>query len=195
MLAGFRTAFGLVTLVVSATQLPSQTAEKAGKPARPSVGDLARDFELSSIDDKKVKLSTLTRNGPVVLIVLRGYPGYQCPICNRQVGDLLSNAKEFKDAKTNVVLVYPGPSDELKKRAEEFVRGKSLPEHFHLLLDPDYRFTAAYDLRWQAPGETAYPSAFVISTDGKVRFAKVSQSHGDRASTEDLLKALGTKNE
>jgi hypothetical protein len=77
-------------------------------------------------------------------------------------------------------------------RAEEFITGKTLPANFHLWIDPDYSFTNAWHLRWDAPRETAYPSTFVIAPDGKIRFAKISKTHGDRASAEDVLKALAT---
>lgn len=59
--------------------------------------------------EKTAKLSELTKTGPVVLVVLRGYPGYQCPICTRQVADLRRNADEFAKLGAKVVLVYPGP--------------------------------------------------------------------------------------
>jgi peroxiredoxin len=88
------------------------------------------------------------------------------------------------------VLVYPGPAGGLEGHAEEFARGKALPENFHLVVDPDYTFTNAYDLRWDAPKETAYPSTFVVGADGKVAFAKVSHTHGDRAKLDEVLRAL-----
>ena len=83
---------------------------------------------------------------PVVLIVLRGYPGYQCPVCNAQVGQFLARARNFAAAKANVVLVYPGASAGIKEHAGEFIRGKTLPGNFHLVLDPDFKFTIAYGL-------------------------------------------------
>lgn len=187
-----RLILGLV-LLLGTPPVPARSTEEAKKPQRPSVGDQAPDFKLSSIDDKTVELSSLRKEGPVVLVVLRGYPGYQCPICTKQVSGLLGDARKFKDAGGNVVLIYPGPSRELKKHAEEFVRGKSLPDNFYLLLDPDYRFTNAYDLRWDTAGETAYPSIFVIGADGKVQFAKISKSHGDRASSTEMLKVLESR--
>ena len=122
------------------------------------------DFALDSLDGQKVSLSALADQGPVVLVVLRGYPGYQCPICTAQVGELMGKAREFQDARSRVILVYPGPSEGLKQRAGEFIRGKTLPENFQILLDPDYTFTKSYGLRWDAPKETAYPSAFVIDS-------------------------------
>jgi peroxiredoxin len=142
------------------------------------------------VRDKNVELAKLTKNGSVVLVVLRGYPGYQCPICNQQVGDFLKNADDFKKSGAQVVLAYPGPNVGLKERAKEFIADRTVPDHFHLVLDPDYRFTNSYGLRWDAPRETAYPSTFVIGADQKVQFAKVSKTHGDRTKAQTALKAL-----
>jgi hypothetical protein len=47
--------------------------------ATPSVGQRAPDFTLSTPTGEQLSLSALTSQGNVVLIVLRGYPGYQCP--------------------------------------------------------------------------------------------------------------------
>jgi peroxiredoxin len=166
---------------------PAQARDKAG---RPEIGDEAADFELDSLGGEKVKLSKLTDEGPVVLIVLRGYPGYQCPVCNAQAGQFLSNADKFQAAKARVVLIYPGPARGLKNHAEEFMQGKTLPDNFRLLLDPDYAFTNAYGLRWAAPKETAYPSTFVIDGKRKIQFAKVSMTHGGRTSPQEVLRVL-----
>lgn len=166
-------------------------AAAAEKP--PAVGQEAQDFELAALGGEKTKLSKLTEAGPVVLVVLRGYPGYQCPLCTRQAGEFLAKADLFKKAGATVVLVYPGPADGLKERAGEFVKGKDYPDHFRILLDPDYTFTAAYGLRWDAKNETAYPSTFVVDGGRKVTFAKVSKEHGDRAKVADVLKALAAK--
>jgi len=158
----------------------------------PTVGELAKDFTLSTVDGEAAQLSRLQKAGPVVLLVLRGFPGYQCPVCNAQVGQFLASAKKFEALKANVVLVYPGPADGLKEHAKEFIRGKTLPRDFYLVLDPDYDFTQAYGLRWEAKNETAYPSTFVIGQDGKIQFAKVSKTHGDRASAEQVVKVLSS---
>ncbi|MHC5540484.1 peroxiredoxin family protein [Singulisphaera rosea] len=178
---------GLTAAIGVAMVIPGRIVEAA--PA-PKVGETAPDFELSSVAGEKVRLSKLALRGPVVMIVLRGYPGYQCPICNGQVGEFLGRAREFQAAKANVVLIYPGPSDALKQHASEFVRGKTMPENFHLLIDPDYTVTDRYGLRWDEPRETAYPSTFVIGTDREVRFAKISRSHGGRSKASEVIEAL-----
>src|SRR5262249_25517184 len=65
------------------------SAAAAEPPAKatsvgPKIGDEPKDFELTALGGEKVKLSKATESGPVVLVVLRGYPGYQCPICSGQ---------------------------------------------------------------------------------------------------------------
>ena len=156
----------------------------------PAVGDKAPDFTLSTLQGRRVRLSEVSAKALVVLVVLRGYPGYQCPLCNQQAHDFLKNAQGFADAKVRVVLVYPGPPDNLGTRATEFVSDKKLPENFDLLLDPGYEFTNLYGLRWDAPNETAYPSTFLIDQKGTVFFSKISKTHGGRTKAAELLEVL-----
>jgi peroxiredoxin len=179
----------LLLAILLATQ--GNALATAGEPNhRPAVGDKANDFALNTLDDKTVRLSELIHSGPVVMVMLRGWVGYQCPLCTRQVADLRAHAKQLADSGAQVVMVYPGPADGLKQHAEEFVGGKSLPSKFYFVLDPKMQLVSDWDLRWDAPNETAYPSAFVIDANGVVRFAKVSTSHGGRASANEILAAL-----
>jgi peroxiredoxin Q/BCP len=168
-------------------------AGRAAADKPPAKGDDAQDFELKDLSGNATNLSSLTAKGPVVLVVLRGYPGYQCPFCTKQFGDFLANADGFNKAGAQVVFIYPGSADNLKKHAEEFVNDKSIPEHFHLLLDPDYVFTNAYGLRWDGPKETAYPSTFIVNPKLKITFARISKTHGNRTKASDVLKALADK--
>ena len=169
-------------------------ADNADSSKPPAVGDIAADFKLNDLEGKSISLGDQRKSGPVVLVVLRGYPGYQCPICTKQFGELMGNAKKFADAKATLVFVYPGPASDLDKYAKEFVSGKSFPENFRFLIDPDYKFTEQYHLRWNKPQETAYPSSFVIDKQGLIQFAKISHSHGDRASSSEFLEALAKLN-
>ncbi len=162
----------------------------ASVAAIPKVGDRAPDFTLAQIDGRKLTLSTELKSGPVVLIVGRGWVGYQCPFCNRQFGDFLKTASEIEALGARVVWVYPGPTEDVQKRAEEFAAGKAFPPNFRFVLDPNYTFTLSYDLRWDAPKETAYPSTFVIDRTGIVRYALVSKEHGGRAPAADVIAAL-----
>lgn len=170
-----------LTLCIAQTQTAS---------VPPKVGEKAPAFEVTTLDHRAVSSNRILRSGPMVLVLLRGYPGYQCPFCTRQVGELIEKADEFAKRKATVVLVYPGPADQLSRYATEFMGGKNLPSNFRFTLDPGFKFTETYHLRWDAPGETAFPSTFVVGREGKVVYAKVSRSHGDRAPLAEVLAAL-----
>jgi peroxiredoxin len=157
----------------------------------PEVGQKAPAFALSTPDGKQVRLSEFAGKTTVVLIVLRGYPGYQCPYCVRQVHDFVENASGFASAGAQVVLVYPGPPADLDLHARDFLAKQNpLPKNVHLVIDPDYKFTNQYGLRWDEPHETAYPSTFLIDRHGFVFFRKISSGHGDRTTAAEALTEL-----
>lgn len=158
--------------------------------AQPKVGEKAPDFTLKTLEDQDVKLNDLTAKEKVVLVVLRGWPGYQCPLCTKQVRDFTDSVGEFAKAKARVVMVYPGPSDKLKAHAKEFLGNTEWPEEFTFVTDPDFTMVNAYGLRWDAKSETAYPSTFVIDRKGMVQFAKVSKGHGDRSKADGVIEAV-----
>ena len=158
--------------------------------APPAVGDKAPDFALSTPTGKSVRLSEEVSKGPVVLVVLRGYPGYQCPYCNRQVQDFIQQSQGFASAGARVLMVYPGPPQDLGDKANEFLADKKLPDNFDLVLDPGYEFTNQYSLRWNADHETAYPSTFLIDKQGVIFFSKIVKEHGGRTTAAEIMDAM-----
>lgn len=165
----------------------------AAMAAPPAEGSKAPDFTLQTPKGESVRLSELVDDGPVVLVVLRGWTGSHCPACTSQVADLLKHRKEIARHAKNVVLVYPGITGGLGQRAGEFLANANqprLPEPVTLVLDPDSSMIERYGLRWDAPGETAYPTTMVIDGAGIVRWSKTSQTHKGRASAEEVLAAL-----
>jgi peroxiredoxin Q/BCP len=186
--------FAAIVGLASASGVMAQPAMTMTTAPTPIVGTKAPDFSLRSPDGALVRLSDALAQGPVVLVVLRGWPGYQCPVCTRQFGSFMGRATALDASGARVLFVYPGPADDLDAHAREFVRGKQLPGSFTFLLDPAYAFTQSYGLRWDAPQETAYPATFVIDRDGVVRYAKVSRTHGDRAPVDDVLAAVAALN-
>jgi peroxiredoxin Q/BCP len=183
----------LVATLAVAIACGAVRADESSVPAAkapPKIGDKAEMFTLQSLDGEKVELKNLLKEGPVVVAMLRGYPGYQCPACTRQVAGYVKLADDFAKAGATVVFVYPGEAKELKTRAQEFLKQTELPAPLTLVLDPDHKFVTASGLRWEALNETAYPSTFIVDGDGKVTFRKISKSHGDRAEAADVLKAV-----
>ena len=157
----------------------------------PAVGQIAPDFTLQTTTGQAVNLSTQTGKGTTVLIFLRGYPGYQCPFCQKQAHDFITHAADFAAKKTNVLLVYPGPPADLDQHAREFLaKQAALPSNVVLVTDPDYKATNLYSLRWDAPNETAYPTTFILDRSRKVLFQKISRSHADRTTASEILGSL-----
>ena len=186
----FRALVAVLSISIASGAVRADQAAKPTAQAPPKVGEMAEMFTLQSLDGKKVELKKLLKQGPVVVAVLRGYPGYQCPACTRQVGGYVKLADDFAEAGATVVFVYPGDAKELESRAQEFLKQTELPAPLTLVLDPEHRFVTATGLRWEAPNETAYPSTFIVDGDGKVTFRKISKTHGDRAEAADVLKAI-----
>lgn len=185
-------AAATLALIAAAPIAWGQSAKRAPSPAAAEtihVGADAPAVTLPTYSGDEIDLGEAYADSKTVLVVLRGYPGYQCPLCSRQAGDYIKNASRFAAAGVNVVLVYPGPSAQLGSKAEEFLAGRSLPEPITLALDPDYELTEAYGLRWDAPRETAYPTTLVVEQGGRVGWATVSKTHGGRVAAKDALAA------
>ncbi|MBX7167236.1 MAG: peroxiredoxin family protein [Pirellulales bacterium] len=157
----------------------------------PVIGDPAPGFDLRTIDGQSISLGALTTDSNLVLVVMRGWTGYQCPLSAGQMAKFAKQATAFAKAGAKVVFVYPASAEQIDARMADFMQGRTLPDNFLLAADPDFALTTAYGLRWQAPFETAYPATFVIDRQSVVRYAKVSQGHGGRATAAEVLEALG----
>ena len=157
----------------------------------PPVGAKAPDFTLSTPSGRAIRMSGVQQGHDLVLVVLRGFPGYQCPYCMKQVHDFVEHASGFAAKKATVLLVYPGPPADLDQHANDFLaKQPELPSNVILVTDPDYTVTNLYGLRWDAPNETAYPSTFILDKKGMIVFEKISHTHGDRMSAQDALDHL-----
>lgn len=179
-----------VCLVFSSINLQADSSN-----AGPEEGSKIGEITGTTMNGEKFILSKLVEQGSVVIVMLRGFPGKQCPVCSTQVAGYIAKAEEFEQQRnTPVVFIYPGGVDDLEKRAKEFTtpleEEVDLPGNFTFLLDHDYRITNQLDLRWDVPNETAYPAAFVIDHDGYIQYAKVSDNHGDRATADEIIEFL-----
>ena len=117
-------------------------------------------------------------------------PGISAPTARSRCTITWPIADAFAKQGAQILLVYPGPPADLGQHAKDFLAGQPLPENFHLVIDPDYAFTKLYDLRWDAPHETAYPSTFILDRHDTVLYRKISHSHGDRTTAAEVLAEL-----
>ncbi|MBS1798566.1 MAG: redoxin domain-containing protein [Acidobacteria bacterium] len=159
--------------------------------ATPGIGQYAPDFTLSTPGGEQVTLSSLNASGSVVLIVLRGYPGYQCPFSQLQFQSYQQSAAQFAALGAQVLFVYPGAdSKNLVEDARQMIGNTSLPSNVRVLLDPDYHFTNQYGLRWNDANQTAYPSTFLLTKGGFVIYAHTGRTSSDQTPPADALAVL-----
>ncbi len=167
----------------------------SGEPivAQQKVGDRVHDFELPIVGSKDLlQLSEEYRQGPVVVVVLRGDPGYQCQLCVRQLASLSNRSTAIKPLASRIILVYPGDSSDLEQRAKRFKGSRRLPEPLVIVRDDQMKMVRQWGLRWDKHHETAYPATYVIDRNGDIRWKKVSRSHAGRSTVEEILKELRT---
>ena len=177
----------LLTLIPTANPLRGQ-----GVPQnQPGVGQRAPDFELPLVGQKKfLNLRDEYRDGPVVVIVLRGYPGYQCPICKNQFNAVVNRAKALSSESKCVVLVYPGKADQLEKNSKRFLGSRKLPHPIRVVRDDDMQMVKEWGIRWDARNQTAYPATFIVDQNGRIAWKKVSSTSAGRSSVEEILREL-----
>ena len=155
------------------------------------IGQRAPDFELPLVGENRfLNLQDEYRKGPVVVIVLRGYPGYQCPLCKNQFNAVVNRAKALEAETGLVALVYPGKTEQLAKQAERFLSSRRLPDPITLVRDDNLQMVNDWGLRWNTRGQTAYPATFVIDKNGRIAWKKVSTSYAGRSTVEEILREL-----
>lgn len=158
---------------------------------QPGVGQRAPNFELPLVGEKRfLNLRDEYRGGPVVVIVLRGYPGYQCPICKSQFNAVVNRAKALSAETKCVVLVYTGKADQLDKNSKSFIGSRRLPQPIRVVRDDDMQMVSEWGIRWQERNQTAYPATFVIDQNGRVAWKKVSSTSAGRSTVEEILREL-----
>ena len=166
-------------------------AEDPVVPKQLEVGDRAIDFDLPVVGGEEyLSLRDEYEDGPVVVVVLRGYPGYQCPLCSQQVCSIRNRARALGSVARRVILVYPGEGTLLQRHAEQFMGSRSLPDPLVIVRDQEMKMVTEWGLRWDTPRETAYPAAYIIDRNGRVRWLKVSDNHAGRATVDEIVREL-----
>ena len=104
------------------------------------VGEKAPNFTLKNAFGKKVKLSKVLKNGPVILSF---YRGAWCPFCNLQLNILHKSMPHFKKYGAQLILVTPQMPDKSKGQIEKS------KYTFEVLSDLDSKVMKKYKLFYE----------------------------------------------
>jgi peroxiredoxin len=164
--------------------------DEAPANASVSVGTFPQSFV--DCNGETVDLTVYRGKKKVVLVVLRGVPksekGEFCPSCIAQAGSLIANRREFEELSTEVLVVFPGPSERRGEFFQKVVkRTPSEPQWlFRILLDQDCSACTRLGIR----DDFAKPSTYILDTQGEVVYAYVGETSTDRPSVKAILDRL-----
>jgi peroxiredoxin len=168
-----------------------------------AAGDQAPDFSLPDVHGNSVSLSSLLKEGPVVLTFYRG--GW-CPYCNIQLrayqailpqiralgGCLAAISPQLPDsslstAETNA-LSFPVLSDVGNFAARNFGLVYALPEELRAAMRSNNKALPGIngDESWELP----VPATYVIRTDRRIALAYIDVDYRKRLEPNAILAAL-----
>lgn len=191
----FKTLLFAVLLAVA--PIYGQDASKALK-----VGDKAPQFTLKNALGKKVKLSTLLKNGNVVLTWYRG--GW-CPYCNRALQGWQEVLPKIKAQGATFVALTPElPDYSLSTKEKHQLTFEILTDlnnevanRYGLVFTLDENTAVRYEKGF---GLSAYngnhlnqlpmPATYIINQKGVIVYAFVNADYTQRANTEEVIKKL-----
>jgi len=174
----------------------AELAERGVAASALSAGEMAPDFTLPEAGGRPIALSSLLRDGPLLLIFFRGS---WCPYCDLQLRAIGRMLPDLADAGARAVAVSPAPPDP----------GAADSLGFPLLTDYGNRVARLFGLVWEMPEDVAayyrargmdlptlngtgawelpMPASYVIRSDGIVHFAQVDSDYRRRPEPATLL--------
>jgi peroxiredoxin len=173
------------------------------KPEGLKIGDMAPDINAVSQDGKNIKLKKLLATGDVVLVF---YRGQWCPFCNKQLSKI-NDSLSFIIAKGATVLtITPETADNIKKTIEKTKASYSIIEDKGMSIMKNYKVNFAidedtiekykkYGIDFDKANGTnganlPVPATYIISKDGKIKYAFFNPDYRQRPSVKEILDNL-----
>ena len=153
-----------------------------------SSGDAAPDFTLYDDSTDPFTLSDALKSNDVVLLF---FPGAFTSVCTTELNTVANDYGRYQDLGAEVV----GISTDSPFALAEFKKVNGFP--FRLLSDHDARVSAAYGAKYDEDftpmnlDRIAKRAAFVVGSDGTVRYAEVLDNAGKQPDFDAVLDALG----
>jgi len=202
------------TQIAFRSQVPAEVLVKMNKATQDltnsdilngslQVGEFVPDFTLPNQQGELRQLSSLLKNGPLIISFYRG--GW-CPYCNLELAALQSILPEIKASGASLIAITPETPDHSMSTAEKndlsfevlSDQGNAVARQFGL------EFVIAEELRpiYQSfaiditafNGDASFtlpiPATYVVASDGKVIYKFADADYSKRAEPGDVLKAL-----
>jgi len=166
-------------------------------------GDTAPEFILPSATDREISLSTLLRDGPVIISF---YRGAWCRFCNQELISLQENLSEINQLNSSLL----GISPQEPSSAHEMIKETKIT--YELLHDRRNVVAKQFGVAFTFPEssrelnerlginilsfvdddepELPIPATFIVDQDRTIRFAFVDSDYTRRADPIDIITVL-----
>ncbi|MFT4557128.1 MAG: peroxiredoxin family protein [Planctomycetales bacterium] len=141
----------LPVLMLQAEEKKSATKAAPKAEKKLEIGNQAPDFQIKDVNGKLIKLSELTKKGPVLVRLTCG-----CSGCDKELAYFQTLHKAYKGKGLTSLAIFREPD----KKVEAYVKEKKLK----MLYAVDTK-----GVSWKAFDTKAMPSNFLIEKGGKVR--------------------------
>lgn len=167
----------------------SQEAPSAPTPVDPSalIGKPFPSVTFTGASGDSFTLDEVREGKPVVLVLLRGFPGYVCPYCTAQTAALIDSLPAIERLDARVALVFPGQADTVPlflSAVRDYRQRDAVP--VPVLFDTNLAAVRSLGVE----GKLAKPTTVIVDKQGVVRYAYVGSGFNDRPSAGLILAVL-----
>ena len=144
---------------------------------------IAPRIKATAVNGTVVDTEAFQKKGEGTVLIF--YQGVFCSVCAAQLEGFQKYAEAFKKKHYNVVAISAdNQADALERQGKS---GLSFP----VLPDPERAIISNYGVANVSRGNIAYPTVYVLNTEGRVAFT-FADARMTRLQAPDLLKKLGT---
>ncbi len=168
------------------------------------VGHEVENFTATDVNNNPFSLEKELKNGPVVLIFIRGQ---WCPVCNKHMNTIQDSLKYIQEKGAKVVVISPEKPEFIEKTIEKskaeftvlYDEGQKISDYFDVTFNPDGKTKLMYNTVLGAKLKESHtddserlpiPATFVIGKDKKIVWRQFDPNYKYRSTVKDIIEAL-----
>ncbi len=175
------------------------------KPQGLPLNASAPNFNTKDHNGKDISLTSLRKQGPVVVLF---YRGNWCPYCNKQLKELQDSLQYITTKGASVVAITPEAVEGVEKTVQKtgasfpiiYDKGVEISKAYHVSYEVDSATVNNYKTKWgvdflkiNQQKEKAYlpvPAVYIIDKNGIITYRFFETDVTKRPSVQELLKNL-----
>lgn len=186
----------LMLMLFATVSLMAQVADNPKDVCPILVGEKLPDAKLINLENKEIRLDSLLKEKPTVIVIYRG--GW-CPFCNMQLSGLAQIQDEIAELGYQIIAITPDDVNNLKdtENKETF--------KYQLFSDPNADFIQRIGVAFKTDIKTKgysrltgsnisdilpVPTVMVVNQEGEILFEYINPNYRKRLNEKMLLSVL-----